>query len=53
MYQNLYELLQNGIYGAVELSADMELTLTIMATCGCLFLVSLPFLLIFKIIKML
>lgn len=54
MYLNLYEILQNGIYGAdTVLTGDMELTLTILATAGCVFLVSLPFLLVWKIIKML
>lgn len=53
MYMNLYTLLQNGIYGDIALTADMELTLTLLSTCGCVFLVSLPFLLIYKIIRML
>lgn len=54
MYLNLYEILKNGIYGVdTILTADMELTLTLLATCGCVFLVSLPFLLVWKIIKLL
>lgn len=53
MYQNLYELIQTSIYGTMELTGDMELTLTIMSTLGCVFLISLPFLLIYKVIRML
>lgn len=54
MYQNLYNVLLEGIYGAsTALTSDMELTLTLLSTCGCVFLVSLPFLIVWKIIKML
>lgn len=54
MYLNLYEILRNGVYGAeTVLTADMELTLTLLSTIGCVFLISLPFLLVYKILKML
>lgn len=54
MYFNLYEILRNGIYGAeTVLTGDMELTLTLLATIGCVFLVSLPFLLVYKFIRLL
>lgn len=53
MYSNLYELLQTHIYGVMELTPDMELTLTMLATIGCVFMVSIPFLLIYKVLRML
>lgn len=53
MYYNLYDILWEGIYGAGSvLSGDQELTLTLLSTIGCVFLVALPFLIVWKIIKM-
>ena len=51
IYQQLFELLHTYVYGGVTLTADMNLTLTIAATFGALFLVSLPFLLVWGILK--
>lgn len=51
IYQQLFELLHTYVYGGVDLTADMNLTLTIAATFGALFLVSLPFILVWGIVK--
>lgn len=51
IYQQLFELLHTYVYGGVELTADMNLTLTIASTAGALFLVSLPFILVWGIVK--
>ena len=52
IYQNIYDLLHTYVYGSVELTSDMSLVCTLLSTIGCVFLVSLPFLLVWKIIKM-
>lgn len=51
IYQQLFELLHTYVYGGVDLTADMSLTLTIAATVGSLLLVSLPFILVWGVIK--
>lgn len=52
IYFALYELLQMYIYGLdVTLTVDMELTLTIMATAGSVFAVSIPFVLVYGFFK--
>lgn len=52
IYFALYELLQMYIYGLeTTLTADMELTLTIMATAGSVFVVAVPFVLIYGFFK--
>ena len=51
IYQQLFELLHTYVYGGAALTADMNLTLTIAATFGALFLVSLPFILVWGILK--
>lgn len=52
MYFDLYALLQGFIYGAdVTLTNYQDLTLTIMSTVGVLFVVGLPFMVVWRIIK--
>lgn len=52
MYFELYTLLQQYIYGVdTVLTADMTLTLTLLSTVGSLFLVGLPFLLVWKVFR--
>lgn len=52
MYFQLYTMLQGFIYGSdTFLTADMELTLTLLSTCGSLFVVLLPFALVWRFIR--
>ena len=51
IYQQLFELLHTYVYGGAALTSDMNLTLTIASTAGALFLVSLPFILVWGILK--
>ena len=51
IYQNLYDLIHTYVYGGVELTPFMELTNTLVSTMGCLFLVALPFMVVYYIIK--
>lgn len=51
MYYSIFELLQNAIYGATVLTGWQELFLTCVSSCCVLFAVAVPFLVIWKIIK--
>lgn len=53
MYYKLFSILAGYIYGAdVVLTGDQELTLTVISTLGVLFLVSLPFLMVWRFIRL-
>ena len=52
-YFELYKLLSEFLYGAdAVLTGDQTLTLTILATIGALFVISLPFILVWQFIKL-
>lgn len=52
MYLGLYDLIMTYVYGGVtSVTPDMELVATLVATFGCLFFVALPFLLLWKVVK--
>lgn len=50
MYQSLFDLIHTHIYGGVELTSDMNLVCTLIATIGCLFVVGIPFFVVYKTI---
>lgn len=52
IYQGLYDLVHQYVYGGLQLTTDMELVATLISTMGCVFLVALPFAIVWKIIKM-
>lgn len=52
IYQNLFDLIHQYIYGGVELTADMNLVATLVSTIGCLFVVALPFAVVWLVIKL-
>lgn len=51
MYQELFNLLHQYLYGSQALTSDMSLTLTILSTIGVLFVALLPFLVVYKVIE--
>lgn len=52
MYYTLYALLSTYIYGAdAVLTGDQTLTLTLLSTFGVVFLVALPFLVVYWIVR--
>lgn len=53
IYQSIYELIQTYIYGGIELTGEMALTATTLSTCGAIFVLSLPFVLVWRVIRML
>ena len=53
IYFALYSILSQYFYGAgTVLTEHMELTLTLISTIGCLFVFALPFLVVWRIIKL-
>lgn len=51
IYNTLYELLETHIFGSVIEGTYPDLVLIICATIGSLFVVSLPFLIVYNIIR--
>ena len=52
IYQNIYDLIVQYIYGGVQLTSDMELVTVTLATMACIFVFALPFLVVWKVIRM-
>lgn len=52
IYQDIFDLIQQYIYGGVELTANMELVAITLATAACVFVFALPFLVVWKVIRM-
>lgn len=54
IYTNLYNIIIQYIYGSeTALTADMQLTATILATIGSIFIVAIPFMIVKKVIELL
>lgn len=52
-YYELWNMISDFVYGAdAVLTSDQQLTLTIICTIGSLFVVSLPFIVVWRAIKM-
>lgn len=52
-YFELWNLISDFVYGAdAVLTSDQQLTLTIICTLGALFIVALPFVLVWRILRM-
>lgn len=52
IYQNLYDIIHSGIFGGAELTANADLVVTCIATAGCIALISIPFVIVYKVITM-
>ncbi len=50
MYQSLFDLIHTYIYGGVDLTSDMNLVCTLISTIGVLFCVSIPFIIVYKVL---
>lgn len=53
IYQELYNLIQQYIYGGVELTSHMDLVATLVATAGSLFVIAIPFIVVKRFVNML
>lgn len=51
IYQSCFDLIHTYIYGGVDLTSDMSLICTLVSTIACLFLFSLPFLIVWKVLQ--
>lgn len=53
IYNSLYTLLQDFVFGGEIISGSIpDLIATLLSTCGVVFLVSLPFMLVWRVICM-
>lgn len=52
IYQSLFNLIHQYVYGGVDLTSDMNLVCTLISTIGVVFLVSIPFIIVKKFIDM-
>lgn len=53
-YYELWNIISDFIYGVdAVLTSDQQLTLTIICTLGALFIVALPFVLVWRVLRML
>lgn len=51
MYQSLYDLVQTYVFGGVaELGSNQELVCMLIATFGSVFMVAIPFILVWRLI---
>ena len=52
IYQNLFDLINTYIYGnSVVAGSYQELVCILVATCACIFVFALPFLVVYFVIK--
>lgn len=51
MYQDLYNLIANAIFEASTLTGYQDLVITLVTTFAVLFLISIPFIIVFKVIN--
>ena len=52
IYEDIYHILEVYVYNG-NLDEFARLSCTLISTCACIFLVALPFLVVWKIIKLL
>lgn len=54
VYQTLYDLVNQYIFNnTVVVNTYQELVCVLVATCGALFVMALPFMLVYKVVRML
>lgn len=51
IYQDIFDIVQQYIFGGVELTANMDLVAITLSTIGCVFVFALPFVIVWRIIK--
>lgn len=53
IYQDIFDIVKQYIFGGVELTANMDLVAITLSTIGCVFVFALPFVIVWRVIKML
>lgn len=52
IYQDIFDIVQQYIFGGVELTASMDLVAITLSSIGCIFVFSLPFVIVWRVIRM-
>lgn len=53
IYQSLYELINTYIFGgSIALNSVPDLVATLLSVCGVVFIFSIPFMLVWRVIRM-
>lgn len=52
VYQSCFDLIHTYIYGGVELTSDMSLVCTLLATCASIFCFALPFVVVWMFLSL-
>lgn len=52
MYLDIYNLIVNAFYGTATITGWQELTATVLATACCVFCFIIPFLVVWKVVKL-
>lgn len=53
IYQDIFDIVKQYIFGGVELTANMDLVAITLSTIGCVFVFALPFVIVWRLIKIL
>lgn len=53
IYQDIFDIVKQYIFGGVELTANMDLVAITLSTIGCVFVFALPFVIVWHLIKIL
>ena len=53
IYQTCYDLVQTYIFGSVQVGSYQELVCIIISAAACIFVFSLPFLIVWRFLKLL
>lgn len=51
MYQDLYDLIASAVFETSSLTGYQDLVITLVSTFAVLFLISIPFIIVFKVIN--
>lgn len=51
IYENIYDMLHYYIFGYAQMNSSIDLALTLVSLCACLFCVCIPFIIVWKLIK--
>lgn len=52
IYNDIYQIIQQYIFGGAELTANMDLVAITLSTIGCVFVFAIPFLVVWKVINL-
>lgn len=52
IYQTIYDTIISAFFNGVTLTGEIELSVTLLSLLACLFVFSLPFIVVYKFIKM-